>query len=239
VERDTFDRLVRLIGAAGSRRDALRVGAAGILFGGIGALEGSAAKRRGADRNNRTNRTNRNRGRVQTEQVGEIPKVCLTSTRLGCSRGPEARCMGANVRPGANLRNCNFVNESGLLFNVILPGANLAGTCWFAETLDGPTNFSGADLTNACFFEAELGNANFRGAIVRGASFCEADLRGADFRGSNVTAAQLACATVGCDTILPNGNPAVACTGGQTCCGAVCCNPANCEDDTCLESSNP
>jgi hypothetical protein len=229
MEHDTFDRIARHLGAAGSRRAALRLVASGTLLGGIGMLEGSAARRRGA------NRKRRNRGHLQDEQVGEIPKVCLISAGLGCSRGPEARCIGKNFRPGANLSNCNYVNESGLLFDVDLSGANLAGTCWFAETLDGPTNFSAANLSKACFFEAELGNADFRGTNVRGASFCEADLRGADFRGSNVTDAQLACATVGCDTILPNGQPAVPCTNGQVCCGAVCCDPANCEDDTCLE----
>jgi hypothetical protein len=233
MERDTFDRLVRLFGTAGSRRAALRLVASGALLGGIGTLDGSAAKRR------RTYRKHRTRGRVQAEQVQPIPDVCLISAGLGCASGPQARCMGTNVRPGANLRNCNFVTPSGLSFNVMLPGANLAGTCWFAETLDGPTNFRGANLTKACFFEAELGNAAFRGANVRGASFCEADLRGADFRGSNVTAAQLACATVGCDTILPSGKPAVPCTGDQVCCGAVCCDPANCEDETCLELPAP
>ena len=122
--------------------------------------------------------------------------------------------MGKNFRPGANLRNCNYVNESGLLFDVIWRGQP-RGTCC-SPRREGRVNFRGANLAKACFFEAELGNADFRGANVRGASFCEADLRGADFRGSNVTAAQLACANVACDTILPNSKPAVACTGDRS-----------------------
>jgi hypothetical protein len=98
----------------------------------------------------------------------------------------------------------------------------------------------GANLTNACFFEAGLEGADFRGANLKGATFCLADLTGADFRGSNLTTEQLAHAErFSCTTILPNGKPAVPCDADQICCGAVCCAPENCEQNTCVEPPRP
>ena len=219
MERDTFDRLVRLMSVAGTRRDAFRLAATAAFIGGSATLERAEAKRR------------RKRVKVHAEQ---IPSVCEFSAGLGCSHGPEPkRCTGTSFRPGANLTNCNYITESGFLVNVNLRGANLTGTCWFLEELLGRTTFSGANLSKACFAGAELAGADFRGTNVRGATFCEAILYGADFRGSNVTAAQLACAQVYCNTILPNGKPAVPCAAGQICCGGVCCAPENCVQGTC------
>jgi hypothetical protein len=65
-ERDTLDPSVRLIGAAGTRRPALRLVIAGAMLGGVGTLEGTAIKSR------RTNRQRRNRG-VRAEQAAVVP----------------------------------------------------------------------------------------------------------------------------------------------------------------------
>ena len=233
MERDTFDRLVRLLGVAGTRRSAVRLAVMGALLG-ASTLESSAAKRR------------RKRGRVRAQQV---PGVCLVSGGTGCARPPQ-NCANKRVGPGANLTNCNFINQSGAIFQTNFAGANLTGTCWVAETLFNLPNFKGANLTNACFLEADLTASNFRGTNVKGASFCDADLTAVDFRGSNVTAAQLACAAkVTCSTILPNGKPAVSCAAGETCCIDVCTDldtdPDNCgacgvvcnEGQTCEDGS--
>ena len=229
MERETFDRLTRLIGAAGTRRAALRLVATAALLGGAASVEDVAAKRR------------KNRGRVRAQQEQQIPEVCEFLPQNGCSQPAEPnRCLGKNFRPGANLTKCNFFNTSGFLANVRLNAANLTSTCWFDMDLFGPPSFRSANLTNACFFEASLVFADFRGANLQGASFCEADLRGANFQGSNLTDEQLACAAdIGCDTILPNGKPAVQCDADQVCCGAVCCDPANCEQDTCVDPPAP
>ena len=80
--------------------------------------------------------------------------------------------------------------------------------------------------------------ADLRATNVRGACFCGAALTGADFRGSNVTAQQLACANVACDTILPNGKPALPCGAGERCCGGACVD-LDTDPDNCGRCGNP
>ncbi len=217
VDREHFDRFVRLIGSAGSRRTALRLLATGALLGGTATLEGSAAKRR------------RRRGGVRAEQANVVP----------CPGPPSLRdCSTRPIGPGVNLERCDLINRDFL--NANLAGSNLTGASFFLSEFFGETvSFQGANASRVCFGQASLTFADFRGANVSRSNFCGADLRGADFRGSNVTAAQLACAAVGCDTILPNGQPAVPCAAGRVCCGAVCCAQDNCEDDTCRCGSGP
>jgi hypothetical protein len=213
VERDTFDRLVRLLGATGSRRAALRLIASGALFGATATTsERTAAKRR-----RRGGRAGRAGARaVGAEQI-PVPSICLTSGGTGCSK-PQGNCATKPIGPGTNLRNCNFVNESGDLFETNFAGADLTGACFLAATLNNRPTFQGANVARVCFFETDLTGSDFRGANLRGATFCDADLNGADFRGSNLTDEQLARAgRVSCTTIKPNGKPAVQCAKGQTC----------------------
>lgn len=219
MERESFDRLSRLIGSARSRRDAVRLVAVAAVLGGasIGAAE--AKQRRG-------------RGRVRSQQADEVPAICLIGGGTGCSK-PQGNCANKKIGPGTNLTNCNFVNESGDLIQTNFGSANLTGACFLAATLFNQPNFRGANVSNVCFFETDLSFSDFRGANVRGASFCAADLTGVNFKGSNVTAAQLGCAAkVSCSTILPNGKPAIACPTGQTCCIDICADlqtdPNNC-----------
>ena len=232
VERDTFDRLVRRMGAAGTRREAIRLAVVGALFGAATLeMDRADAKRRRTRNRNRKN----GRARVQAEQVvdcRDVPLICRTTSNTGCSK-PQGNCANKKIGPGANLTNCNFVNESGDILQTNFGSANLTGTCWIAATLFNQPNFKGANATNACFFETDLSFSNFRGANVRGASFCFADLTGVDFRGSNITPEQLAsAATLSCSTILPNGKPAIPCPAGQTCCIDICTDlqtdPENC-----------
>jgi hypothetical protein len=125
-----------------------------------------------------------------------------------CPNTCNQSCNDKPLHGGVNLMKCDL-NERDLA------GVNLAG----------------ANLTKACFGGSSLRNANLRGTNVSGACFCGADLRGTDFRGSNVTQQQLACATVGCTTILPNGKKAV-CRSNETCCDGTCTDtqtdPLNC-----------
>jgi uncharacterized protein YjbI with pentapeptide repeats len=210
VERDTFDRLVRLIGSAGTRRHALRLVAVGAFLGGAATLEDAAKHRRGS------------RG-VRAESV---------SACAHCDTVPAGTCSGKPLGPGKNLSGCTF---EGKRFDeaVNLSGSNLSGACFREAFFVGLSlSFRGANASNACFDNSEVSFSNFRGSNVRGASFCGAGLSGADFRGSDITSAQLACATVSCSTILPNGKPAVSCAAGQTCCGAECTDTAT-DPDNC------
>jgi hypothetical protein len=218
VERDTFDRFVRLFASGRNRRDALRLAAAATLLGGAATMEGAAAKRR------------RNRKRIRAQAISIVPCPGPPGL-LDCSNKP--------LGPGKNLSRCDFAAK-GAFFGVNLRGANISGASFFLTDLFGPPSFRSANASNVCFGGGiSMAFADFRGANVSGSNFCDADLRGADFRGSNVTAGQLACAMVGCDTILPNGKPAVPCDADQVCCGAVCCAPENCVNDFCEEPPAP
>jgi hypothetical protein len=191
VDREQFDRLSRLVAAAGSRRDTLRLLLGGAVAGAAAGVEGAAAKK-----GKRGRQVKRGKVRAQQEQP-----LCPSTCNQNCSNKP--------IHGGVNLTRCNLSDRD----------------------LDG-VNLGGSNLTKACFEDSSLRNVSFRGANVSGACFCNADLRGADFRGTKITAAQLACAKPGCDTILPNGQKAIRCGPGETCCDGICVNtgsdPDNC-----------
>jgi hypothetical protein len=135
---------------------------------------------------------NKRRNRKQGATHAELVPLLCPTT---CNKN----CSNVRLQGGVNLTKCNL-NE---------------------RDLDG-VNLAGANLTGACFGQSSLRDANLRGTQVSGTCFCGADLRGADFRGSNVTKQQLACARVGCDTILPTGKKAVTCRSNETCCDGEC-----------------
>jgi hypothetical protein len=144
----------------------------------------------------------RRKNRKRKARGEAIPLQCPTTCNQNCSNKP--------LRGGSNLTRCNLSDRN----------------------LDG-VQLNGSNLTRACFEDSSLRYANFRGANVSGTCFCGADLTGADFRGTGVTAGQLGCAAkVACNTILPNGKPAVQCPAGETCCDGECVetgsDPDNC-----------
>lgn len=126
-----------------------------------------------------------------------------------CPNTCNQNCSAKKLQGGANLSACNF-NE---------------------RDLDG-VNLRSANLSKACFADASLRGADLRSTNVSGACFCGADLTGADFRGSNITAAQLACATVACTTILPNGKPATSCQCALGCPPNSVCELGGCQPCT-------
>jgi hypothetical protein len=191
VDREAFDRLSRLVAAAGSRRAALRLLLGGALVGVTAGAEGAAAKRGKRARRGK-------RGGLRAQQ--EAP-LCPATCTQDCADKP--------IHGGVNLTKCDLSERD-------LDGANLGGS----------------NLTRACFEDASLRDVRFRGANLSGACFCNADLRGADFRGTRITAAQLACAKPGCDTILPTGKPAIVCGANETCCDGICVNTAT-DPDNC------
>jgi hypothetical protein len=198
MDRDQFDRLSRLVAAAGTRRDALRLLVAGAVAGVAGQQSVSARKRRSHGRT---------RDRARAEQTAACTNRCID-------------CGNKRLVPGGNLSKCNFDHKE-FVDGLNLSAANVSNACFAGSELRQAT-FRGANAGGVCFADSDLTDANFRGATLANAVFCGADLSGADFRGSNVTTAQLACATVGCNTILPNGKSAKPCTSGTICCGPVC-----------------
>ena len=231
MDREQFDRLSRLVAAAGTRRDALRLLVAGAVAGVAGQRSVSARSRHSQGRT-------RDRGRA--EQAALCTNRCIS-----CGNKP--------LVPGGNLSKCDFDHKE-FVDGLNLSAANVSNACFAGSELRQAT-FRGANAGGTCFAESDLTDANFRGVSLSNAVFCGADLTGADFRGSNVTTSQLACATVGCNTILPNGKSAKPCASGTTCCGGPCvdtetdrtncgvcghrCGPChNCQNGQCVPVPN-
>lgn len=158
----------------------------------VGAIAGVAAGAARSEEAAAARKRRKGRHRKVRGQV-QVPTCPILPTT--CTKNCDAK----PLQGGSNLAKCNFNNRE--LDGVVLGGSNLG---------------------KACFGNASLRYADLRGTNAGGACFCGADLTGADFRGSNVTAAQLACATVACNTILPNGKPAKPCPPGKTCCLGEC-----------------
>jgi hypothetical protein len=192
MDREQFDRLSRLVAAAGTRRDALRLLVSGVVLGAAG-IDGAPASARKPSRKGR-------HGKARAELQQPPPPSCPTTCNQNCSTKP--------IHGGVNLAKCNLNDRD----------------------LDG-VQLNGANLTQACFGGSSLRNANFRGANLSKTCLCGADLRGADFRGANVTQQQLDCAKPGCDTIKPNGKPAIVCGTNETCCDGICVNTGSDADN--------
>jgi hypothetical protein len=171
----------------------------------VGAVAGLAGYGSVSARQRRSH--GRTRDRAGAEQAAVCTNRCIS-------------CANKQLVPGGNLSKCDFDHKE-FVDGLNLSAANVSNAC-FAESELRKAIFRGANASGACFAESDLTDANFRGATLAKTVFCGADLTGADFRGSNVTAAQLACATVGCNTIVPNGKSAAPCTPGKTCCGGPC-----------------
>jgi len=136
----------------------------------------------------------RRRDRARSKTRAEQVFNC---TDQGC-----VSCANKTIGPGVNLTHCDLNRRLDL----------------------HDTNLGGSNLTKACLGDADLRNVSFRGAQLQGTCFCGSNLSGADFRGTNVTSAQLACARVACNTVLPNGKPAAPCGKGESCCNGTCVN---------------
>lgn len=138
MDREHFDALARLVSAKQSRRGALA------------ALLGAALLGRGVDAVSARRRKRKRRGHGDDDDNGGGGESPL------CFQG--SPCL---VKPGANLRDCDFAG-SAILANsdcqgCILSGANLAGAI-----LSG-ANLQGAILADACLVNADLTDANVAG----------------------------------------------------------------------------
>jgi len=140
MDRNQFDRLSRVVAAAGTRRDALRLLVAGVVVGSIAGVEEASARKKGRGKP----------GRAQAEQALQCTRLCKP-------------CPNKKPGPGVNLTGCNF--DEADLVGVNLGGSNLTNTCFARADLRG-VSFRGANLSGTCLCDANLGGADFRGTRV-------------------------------------------------------------------------
>lgn len=140
MDRDHFDALTRLLGAAASRRAAL----AGLAA----ALTGTAASAKGGNRG----KPRKRRGRVRAQQV---PANCFTNTRCAPGAGKNlSKCdyAGASTLAGKNLKGANLTSANLLAADASgadLRGVNLGGACLTNADLSGATVNSSTNASTA------------------------------------------------------------------------------------------
>ncbi len=222
MDRERFDALARLFGAAGSRRAVLG-GLVGATVLGT-AFDVDAKKRKGRKKKNRKGGKGRsNQPPAQTTCFGN------------------QTCVFKNTG-GQDLAQCDFSNTD------VMEGKNCGGCQLRAADLSGAdldgTDFRGASLRDANLNGATMVNARLEGAKLDGACLTDADLTGAGTDAGSLTGVKF------CRTTLPDGSvsnancaSAGACCEvciplGKTCGGDVvgsCCNSATCCDGVCVD----
>jgi hypothetical protein len=144
MDREQFDRLSRLVAAAGSRRTALRLLLGGALTGLAVGAESAAAKGKRARHGTR--------GKVRAQrEVSLCPNTCTQN----CATKP--------IHGGVNLTKCNLSERN--LNGANLAGSNLTKAC-FEDASLRDVSFRGANVSGACFCNADLRGADFRGSNV-------------------------------------------------------------------------
>src|SRR6478672_827978 len=90
MDREQFDRLSRLVAAAGTRRDALRLLVRGVVIGAAGS-DGAPASARTTSRQRR-----HGTGHAQAEQIPLCPTTC------------NQNCRNKPIHGGVNLTKCDL-----------------------------------------------------------------------------------------------------------------------------------
>ena len=211
MDHESFDKLARLLGSAGSRRAAL-----GALFG--TGLAGTLAAAEAAKKN-------RNKNRAKNRKTGKKGK-----TQVSAQAAPDCSSPG----PSSNISGCNYQNDDFSGDN--LSSSRMVGTNFRGATLVG-TNLSSSNAKGAIFRDANLCGADLRSSTLTNADFRNANLTNADLAssgcgGANFTGARF-CNTRTCNGTIRNdgcaGSPSNACCENDDCPGAAaCCANACC-----------
>ncbi len=185
MDHGSFDRFVRLLGRAGSRRAAL-----GALLGtSVATSRGiaEAAKKKDRSRNRKSSKKGKGAADVAAQAAD-----CL------------------NPGPSANLNGCNYADEdfsgddlsSSSMIGTIFRNAELVGTDLSSSNMRG-ANFRGANLCGADLSSSQLRNADFRGFNPamggRVTNLTNADLHSSGCAGILTNQFTIFCNTIGCD----------------------------------------
>lgn len=207
MDHEAFDRIARVLGAAGSRRAALSA----LLGGGaLGAVGNALSKKKNTHRDNGNHR-DKNRAKRKKKQgkkrQSNSPQAQPAPEDIAVAA--EATC--GNPGPSSNLNNCNFAGDD--LDGFDLSGSNMKNT-----------TFNGASLCGAKLHDSTLTNADFRNA----------NLTKADLHSSGCNGVKTNAATRFCNTIMCNGNVNNSdCPSGVN----ACCEVDDCEDRACFTRS--
>jgi uncharacterized protein YjbI with pentapeptide repeats len=215
MDHGSFDKLARLLGAAGSRRAAL-----GALLGtGLaGAIAGAEAAKKDRTKKRRNGKKGRNKSQVSAQAAD-----CLSPGH------------GSNIS-GCDYTNANFSGQdlsSSRMVGTIFRNAELVETDLSSSNAKD-ANFRGANLCGADLSSSTLRNADFRGFAPPGrqTNLAFADLSSSACGGLLTNNRTFICGTTWCDGTIRNDS----CTGGVP--GDLCCTPCGageaCIDNECV-----
>jgi hypothetical protein len=237
MDGQSFDRLARLMSAAGSRREALSSVLGVVLFGATppALTHGKERGKTGTRRRSRGRNSDRRREKTNGRDRRKRNRVRTQAAAGGC-------CSRGNCTPGAgkNLDKCCYEEQS--LAGRNFKGANLGGANFTGAILTN-ANFSNANLDKTCFVDADLTGARVSGASTGAAIFCRTTMPDGSRNDSGCGRGTNCCPT--CDGPCPsgqhccgNGECRECCSGAQcpsrVCCrGSCCAEGQTCEGDTC------
>lgn len=245
MDRERFDALARLLGAAGSRRAVLGgiVGAA--VLGTAFDVDAKKRKNRNKGKNGKKGRKGKN-----SQEVCFGSAACEFKDQGGQDLA-ECNFSGTNVFVGNNCGGCSL--RASNFSNADLSGTDLRGAGLRDANLNGATlinaDLQGATLSGACLTDADLTGAKTDGGSLRGALFCRTTLPDGTVSNANCTSGDSCC-----EVCIPLGNTCGgivvgSCCNGGTCCDGVCVdlqsNVDNCgacllaciAPDTCVEGA--
>jgi hypothetical protein len=247
MDHESFDRLVRLLGRAGSRRAAL-----GALLGAssLGVLGEALGKGKGKGRKDRGKSRNKDRGKTDRKAAPAAPPDGAVAVEATCgSPGPSSNLSGCNFN-GRNLAGVDL--SSSNMKNARFNGANLCGADLSSSTL---TN---VDFRNANLTKADLHSSGCNGIQTNaGTTFCQTIMCNGTVRSDDcpgaapntvccaaANCAARECRTAACSDSLcayamqPDGDPGTLCPAPRECCDGGCC-PAGqkCCDGDCIPNA--
>lgn len=224
MDQERFDALTERVMSQLTRRNALGL-LGGVVGGTLLFTETEATrrrKRRGrkGGRGRTRGRGGRGRGRSQSTSStvpvtsGTIPASSTQPSSDVCSAAGTKQCLATDAIRNASVSGCDFSNAQ--MYKRDMNGAT-ASKANFSNANLRKADMSNMTLNSACLTHADLCDADLSQANLSHADLCGANLKGVTYDQWQTNGVNLCCST-----IMPDGNPAIACTGDTRCCEDAC-----------------
>jgi uncharacterized protein YjbI with pentapeptide repeats len=228
LDPSRFDALTKAFGAVSSRRGAVTALLTVLAVAGAARFpavakpgKGKKGKGKGKDKGGKNKGKGKNRkARKKPAGIRTTPATCYPNTK--CDVGAQK-----------NAHDCNFEHST-----VFSPGRNLfllnASGANFRNVV-ASSDFTRANLSNACLVGADFSAATFSSTNTAGAIFCRTTLPGGAIDNSDCANGTPCCPTCDATHRCPDGQvccdgrcrPGNCCTNEQ-CATGICCNGSCC-----------
>jgi hypothetical protein len=195
MDHGSFDRLARLLGAAGTRRAALTA----LLSGGIAGA--STAATAGSKRQ----KPGKHHSRTVAAQAADCSSLGHGANVSNCEYSGEDHSgedLSSSIMVGTNFNNADLIDTD-------LSSSNMRGA-----------RFRGADLCGADLSSSTLRNADMRGFAFPGrqTNLTRADLHSSGCTGLQTNSRTVFCRTILCDGSISDANCPIGVDPNDVCC---------------------